>query len=101
MDKFGNELQSDLDRSREVKAAEINAGIRQAEDDFDRGVPTVLPGKLGQMQRNQQQADKAELRTRIRRGEKGGKAVQDLLKRKQQKFDRLPESSKRIQGLLD
>jgi len=101
LDAAFGELQTDERTMRGVRAQEISAGIKLAEDDYRTKVPTVLPGKLGQMQRNQQAADLAEIRNKIRRGAKPEKAVEDSLKRRKTEGENLPNRTRNILELAD
>ena len=101
LDAAFGELQTDERTMRGVHAQEVSAGIKLAEDDYKTKAPTVLPGKLGTMQRNQQAADLAEIRNKIRRGRDPAKAVEESLKRRKAEGENLPNRTKNILELAE
>jgi len=98
LSKAFNELQADEMGMRGVQAAEINAGIQWAGNAYDTMVGPILPGKLGTFQRNQAQAEKAEINKRIREGENPQKVLDEIQKRKEAERDLVPE---RNQGVME
>jgi hypothetical protein len=100
LDKALNELQTDQRTMRTIIAAETQAKIVSAEDRLKMESPPQLPGRLGQFQKNLDEKDKAEMRNRIRKGEDPGKVVDEILKRKEQQADAIPDRNKGVMDLL-
>lgn len=98
VDKFANELQTDERSARSVNAAEVAAGIRAAEDKVSAESDPVLPGRLGQMQKNMDAIERAEMRGMIRGGMKPEDAAEVLIKRRKAKREAIPKDT---QGLLE
>lgn len=102
IDKAFNELQTDERTMRTIQAQEISAGIHFAQDEYKKRAPPLLPGKLGQMQKNQQDAELAELRNEIRKnqGKDPGKTVDKFLKRKEDAIKAIPQRNKDVMDLV-
>ena len=95
-DKAFNELQVDERSARSINAAETSAGIQRAEDDYKAKSRPLMPGKFGQMQKNQQAQDLAEIRNKIRRGADPKAAVEEKLKEREMKRQAVPTQTNRV-----
>lgn len=100
--KAADELQTDERSMQGLDYARINAGIKQAEDEYKTKAPPVLPFRgIGQMQRNQQAADLAEIRNKIRAGSDPVKAVEGVMNKRSLEQESMPEKDKKLYEVLD
>lgn len=100
LDKAFNELQTDERTMLGIRAAEISAGIKQFEDAVKGGSKPLLPGAFGQMEKNKQEADLAQGRNRIRKGESPEKVGKELIEKQKAKKDAMTDKEKKIMDLV-
>lgn len=101
IDSVNNELNS----MRGYESAELNQAIAAGKDKLKASRRPALPGRIGQMQRNRETIEDAELDTIIRQGrgknpEDVSKAVDDLIKRRTERRGEKSEKQKNLEKAL-
>jgi len=99
LDKALNELQTDERTMRGINAAEVQAGIKFAEDEYKRQAPAVLPGKLGTLQKNKEAAELADIRNQIRKKRDPAKVVEEMLRKRHGEVQKIPDRNREILDL--
>ena len=100
LDKAFNELQTDERTMRSVQASEMAAGIRFAEDEVKSKTQPTLPGRLGQKQKNMNEAELAEMRTKIRKGMKPEEAANSVIEKRKEEEEAMPKRRQRVLDAL-
>lgn len=95
-----DELNSDRNALRTVKAAEQAAAFRAAEDQHRLNSKPVMPGFVGSIQKNRAEKESSEIRDRIRQGEHGPDIVKDIDARNAKRRKQAPQHKQDIEGLL-
>lgn len=102
LSKAADELQTDERSLRGITAQETMAKQKDAMDTFTSQKPSVpMPGIIGQIQKNRDEADKAKIRMRVRSGQDPKAAVDSVLKERKAEADALPERDKTILNLVE
>lgn len=91
-DKFGKELQSELQQMQGLDYARINAGIKAFKDNYEAENPRP-PMDIMNLQKNKKIQDEAEASSRIRKGEDPDKVRKDISERNRKLHD---ESLKKL-----
>jgi hypothetical protein len=97
MDKALNELQTDERSGRTLRATELGAGIKFAEDEYRSRSSARLLGQIGRIK---EQQDLAEIRNRLRRSAdpmtESKKIVDEYLKRREREAEQTPAHLKDV-----
>lgn len=99
LDAAANELQTDGRTERSIAAAEQTAQIKIAEDKYKSQAKPTMPGIIGRMQKNTSVVEQAELRLRMKRGEKMDDILKDIADRHKRQLEQTPPITKDLQEL--